>query len=115
MINSGLVRLTIALCAGVMLMAATGGAAQARHVHRHWHAHHHVSAPTLVAQEPGALGSMRYYGGPKSPMWRAPATVPSQPTVSSQQRVADAPAAHLGAMRYYGGPKSPMWRGPAEN
>jgi hypothetical protein len=24
----------------------------------------------LVAQEPVRLGPMRYYGGPKSPMWR---------------------------------------------
>jgi hypothetical protein len=24
----------------------------------------------LVEQEPARLGAMRYYGGPKSPMWR---------------------------------------------
>jgi hypothetical protein len=27
----------------------------------------------LVAPEPVRLGTMRYYGGPKSPMWRGPA------------------------------------------
>jgi hypothetical protein len=25
-----------------------------------------------VAQQPVRLGAMRYYGGPKSPMWRGP-------------------------------------------
>jgi hypothetical protein len=27
----------------------------------------------FVLQEPVRLGPMRYYGGPKSPMWRGPA------------------------------------------
>jgi hypothetical protein len=27
----------------------------------------------LVPQPPARLGAMRYYGGPKSPMWRGPA------------------------------------------
>jgi hypothetical protein len=27
----------------------------------------------FVSQEPVRLGAMRYYGGPKSPMWRGPA------------------------------------------
>ena len=31
-----------------------------------------VAAVQLVAQAPIHLGPMRYYGGPKSPMWRAP-------------------------------------------
>jgi hypothetical protein len=26
----------------------------------------------LVEQQPARLGAMRYYGGPKSPMWRGP-------------------------------------------
>lgn len=26
----------------------------------------------LVSQQPVRLGPMRYYGGPKSPMWRGP-------------------------------------------
>jgi hypothetical protein len=33
-----------------------------------------IAGPTtaLVSSEQAKLGSMRYYGGPKSPMWRAP-------------------------------------------
>jgi hypothetical protein len=27
----------------------------------------------LASQQPTRLGPMRYYGGPKSPMWRGPA------------------------------------------
>jgi hypothetical protein len=27
----------------------------------------------VVLQQPVRLGAMRYYGGPKSPMWRGPA------------------------------------------
>lgn len=69
------IRVAIALVAGAMLVTATGGAAQAKHGHRHWHAHHHAPAVSmlLVTQEPNRLGPMRYYGGPKSPMWRGPA------------------------------------------
>lgn len=61
-----------------------------------------------VAQQAVQLGTMRYYGGPKSPMWRAP-VAEVKPTLVAHE------GTHLGPMRYYGGPKSPMWRGPAEN
>jgi hypothetical protein len=66
------VRTAIALLVGVLVLA---GAAQAKHGHRHWHAHHHtvVAMAKLVELRPITLGSMRYYGGPKSPMWRGPA------------------------------------------
>lgn len=69
------IRVAIALVAGAMLVTATGGAAQAKHGHRHWRAHHHAPAVSmlLVTQEPNRLGPMRYYGGPKSPMWRGAA------------------------------------------
>jgi hypothetical protein len=30
------------------------------------------SRAELVSQPPARLGAMRYYGGPKSPMWRGP-------------------------------------------
>jgi hypothetical protein len=55
---------------------------------------------------------MRYYGGPKSPMWRAPAEneAPAKPALLVRHQPGE-----LGPMRYYGGPKSPMWRGPIEN
>ena len=32
-----------------------------------------VEQQRFVEQQPVRLGPMRYYGGPKSPMWRAPA------------------------------------------
>jgi hypothetical protein len=31
------------------------------------------SLAQLAFQQPSRLGPMRYYGGPKSPMWRGPA------------------------------------------
>ncbi|MBR1086307.1 hypothetical protein JQ621_02325 [Bradyrhizobium manausense] len=68
-------RFAIALLFGALLMVGTAGSAQAKHGHRHRHAHHHAPTATarLAAQEPSSLGPMRYYGGPKSPMWRGPA------------------------------------------
>ena len=38
----------------------------------HWHTSHAQAVP-FVSQQPVRLGPMRYYGGPKSPMWRGPA------------------------------------------
>jgi hypothetical protein len=32
-----------------------------------------ATIPPLSPEHQAASGSMRYYGGPKSPMWRAPA------------------------------------------
>jgi hypothetical protein len=57
-----------------------GGDAVARTIHRHIHHVYHLGVhryqlaqPLYVAsQQPVRLGPMRYYGGPKSPMWRAP-------------------------------------------
>jgi hypothetical protein len=41
---------------------------------KHFVHHHRTHAPVQVAQAPAprpvTLGAMRYYGGPKSPMWR---------------------------------------------
>jgi hypothetical protein len=31
------------------------------------------SRAQLISQQPAQPGAMRYYGGPKSPMWRGPA------------------------------------------
>jgi len=69
-----------------MMTAASGGDAAAnagkgRHHSRHVTAQaaHRESAKRLhlVSQQPNRLpvrlGAMRYYGGPKSPMWRGPA------------------------------------------
>jgi len=58
-----------------MAFAAIPGDASARH-YKHF-AHHYGSArhvrcaqASVVGTPSPALGSMRYYGGPKSPMWR---------------------------------------------
>ena len=69
-----------AVDSAVMLMVAVPSEASARHhkhVAHHHHHHHHLSyqareAQALVAPQVQAVnpGSMRYFGGPKSPMWR---------------------------------------------
>jgi hypothetical protein len=66
-----------AVGSAVMMMVAVPSEASARH-HKHVaHHHHHLSyqareAQALVAPQVQAVnpGSMRYFGGPKSPMWR---------------------------------------------
>jgi hypothetical protein len=59
---------------GTILTLGTCGDAVAKTGKRHWHARHAVSDShaQLVWQQPARLGQMRYYGGPKSPMWRGP-------------------------------------------
>jgi len=114
---------------GALLATAVTSEASARHrtahLHAHRHAHHAVARRCAeryaepVSPQPVRLGAMRYYGGPKSPMWRGPAEdetsharaqASAQPALFSRQQ-----PTQLGPMRYYGGPKSPMWRGPVEN
>jgi hypothetical protein len=65
-----------------VLVAGTGGEALAKSGKRHLHARHVVAMRSgkdtaarlqLVSQQPVRLGPMRYFGGPKSPMWRGPA------------------------------------------
>ena len=95
-------RTSFAFLAAAMLVAAMPGEAAAGHI-RHI-AHHglHKQPRVQTASDTGSnLGAMRYYGGPKSPMWREVGiqTASVQPTSSNS-----------GGMRYYGGPKSPMWR-----
>jgi hypothetical protein len=102
--STGLARtgLVIVVVAAMSLMVPGEAAAKrSRHIARH-----HVfskqtkSAQTAMLRQTACLGSMRYYGGPKSPMWRE---VNAEPMTLSQ-------TASSGSMRYYGGPKSPMWR-----
>jgi hypothetical protein len=91
----------IAVAAMSLMVPGEAAARRSRHI-----AHYHVlsrqtkSAQTAVLPRTTGLGSMRYYGGPKSPMWRE---VNAEPVTLSQ-------TASSGSMRYYGGPKSPMWR-----
>ncbi|MGY3239823.1 MULTISPECIES: hypothetical protein [unclassified Bradyrhizobium] len=87
------VRTAVAMVAGVLLLVSRVNSAEARHSHhRQWHAHHGVATPVRLAEAaragrlawaaapiqavalaPTQPGPMRYYGGPKSPMWRGPA------------------------------------------
>jgi hypothetical protein len=62
-----------------MITAGLSGDAVASHHKKHLHARGLASREKqpgrsllLVSQQPVRLGPMRYYGGPKSPMWRAP-------------------------------------------
>jgi hypothetical protein len=70
-------RLGIVIVAGAILTIATSGEAAAKHrkghLH-HAHVHHSIgrSHAQPLLQQPARLGAMRYYGGPKSPMWRGP-------------------------------------------
>ncbi len=73
-ISRKLARVGIVLFAAASVMACVTGKADARH-HRHV-AHHHrplsfqVQNARASLVETPHLGTMRYYGGPKSPMWR---------------------------------------------
>ena len=87
-------RVGFAILLGTILAAAASGdaAAKVRKAHLHARAHLHAEAylharsfgsesrgwesawnQEPVSQQPARLGPMRYYGGPKSPMWRGPA------------------------------------------
>jgi hypothetical protein len=74
-IGRKLARAAIVVFAAAIAMAGVTGEAAARH-HRHV-VHHHqplsvgVQNAQAALNESSHLGVMRYYGGPKSPMWRA--------------------------------------------
>jgi hypothetical protein len=81
LISSGVVtriaRLGILIVVGAILAIATSGEVAAKHRkgHLHYaHVHHWIAGSHAQAlpQKPVRLGAMRYYGGPKSPMWRGP-------------------------------------------
>jgi len=57
-----------------VLTAGISGDAIAKVHKRHLHARSIVSESRAqpVSQQPVRLGAMRYYGGPKSPMWHGP-------------------------------------------
>jgi hypothetical protein len=63
----------VTLIAAALTAGISGGAIAKAHK-RHLHAHHFLSESRAqpVPQQPVRLGAMRYYGGPKSPMWRGP-------------------------------------------
>jgi hypothetical protein len=74
-------RTSVAILAAALLTMVICGDASAKAGKRHWHArgaasgsHGQMSAKRvqLGLLQPVRLGPMRYYGGPKSPMWRGP-------------------------------------------
>jgi hypothetical protein len=58
--------LTVGLCGDAVAKVHHKGRLHARSAVYESHAQ-------LVSPAPARLGPMRYYGGPKSPMWRGPA------------------------------------------
>lgn len=80
--RSGQIVLFTAAVVGVMIgFCGDAVARHGRHLHhrRRFVRHLHkipspcCEAAQLVWSQPALLGPMRYYSGPKSPMWRAPA------------------------------------------
>jgi hypothetical protein len=64
----------VSLIAAVLTAGICGDAVAKVHRGRlHVRSHTFESHAQLIAQQPTSLGPMRYYGGPKSPMWRGPA------------------------------------------
>jgi hypothetical protein len=57
-----------------IVSAGFSGNAVARAHKGHWQVHKTIyeSRAPVSPQRPAGLGPMRYYGGPKSPMWRSP-------------------------------------------
>jgi hypothetical protein len=67
-------RLVSATLIAMALTAGICGDAVARGHKGRWHARDIPVEGRVqpVLQQPVRLGAMRYYGGPKSPMWRGP-------------------------------------------
>jgi hypothetical protein len=61
------------LVAAIMTAGFSGNAVAAHKGHRHVHSSVYESRAQLVSPQLAQPGPMRYYGGPKSPMWRGPA------------------------------------------
>jgi hypothetical protein len=80
--TAGIARIGFVVLSAAVLTAGICGDAFARAHKKHLHhrgftieSRDKQSGKSLqfVSQEPVRLGPMRYYGGPKSPMWRGPA------------------------------------------
>jgi hypothetical protein len=71
-INRKFVRAGVAVFAAAIAVASVTGEAAAKHIKHHHHRmlSSHVQNAQASANEGPHLGAMRYYGGPKSPMWR---------------------------------------------
>jgi hypothetical protein len=64
----------VTVIATILIVGICGDATARTHI-RHLQARSVMfeSHAQLVSQPPARLGAMRYYGGPKSPMWRGSA------------------------------------------
>jgi hypothetical protein len=78
---TGSARVTLVILLGVILTIGSGSDAVAEAHRARLRARGFIPErggresarrPQLVLQQPVRLGPMRYYGGPKSPMWRGP-------------------------------------------
>jgi vancomycin permeability regulator SanA len=75
--SAGNARTVFVILTATILTVGLCGDAVAKHGKRYLHARSFVSKRVvknvqLVSQQPVRLGPMRYYGGPKSQMWRGP-------------------------------------------
>lgn len=63
----------VTLIATILTAGICGDALAKAHKGRlHARSSIYESRAQLVSEQPARLGPMRYYGGPKSPMWRGP-------------------------------------------
>ena len=71
---TGAIRILATVLFALIVCAACGVDAQAKrglHHHHVWkQALHRPAEPDAYSQQTVVHGTMRYYGGPKSPMWR---------------------------------------------
>jgi hypothetical protein len=58
------------LAAAIIVVAVRPAEVLARHKYRHVVNKHVQEGQALAAPQASGLGTMRYFGGPKSPMWR---------------------------------------------
>jgi hypothetical protein len=67
-------RIGFVMLAATILSAGLSVDAFAKVHKAHWRAPSSVydSRAQIISPQPARLGPMRYYGGPKSPMWRGP-------------------------------------------
>jgi hypothetical protein len=72
--TAGPPRTGLVILAVTLLTAALCGDAAAKRIKGRLHARSVASESGVqpVSQQPVQLGTMHYYGGPKSPMWRSP-------------------------------------------
>jgi len=69
-IGRKLARVGVVLFAAAIAMASVPGEAAAKHFKHHRALSGEAQNAQAAMTESSHLGAMRYYGGPKSPMWR---------------------------------------------